>query len=85
MRKSCPTPRIGMLGIVLGTLVTSCGGAQRGLSTEEIADRAEAIVRTKPGLSEKTVLFSDIFIPSYEDGNPFSQEEIGEAINEVKR
>lgn len=68
LRKSCPTPRIGMLGIVLGTLVTACGGAQRGLSTEEIADRAEAVVRTKLGLSEEAVLFSDIFIPGYEYG-----------------
>lgn len=48
--------------------VTACSDSGDGLSTAEISDRARAIVRADLGLSSRAALFSDIFIPGYEDG-----------------
>lgn len=56
------------LAIVAALALTACAADEESLSTTDIVARAEAYVRAELGLSKRAALFTDVFVPGYEDG-----------------
>lgn len=71
MRRAALAWRGGRRALVASAamaLVTSCDRPERQLSTADISAQAKAQVRAELGLSEDAALFSNVFVPGYEDG-----------------
>lgn len=70
MRQTFPASAIGGRAFALAAALglAACGANEPGLSTADIVAQAEAHVREELELSERAALFTDVFIPGYEDG-----------------